>query len=68
MGVYLPLLGEGVSEVSFNIENALTTAGTIITWVVNQVAGNAVLAAAFTMGLLIPAGVKAFKRIAKVGK
>ena len=57
-----PMLGE------FTISGALTDATTVVSWVVETVTGNAVIAAAFTMGILVPAGVKAFKKIAKVGK
>lgn len=61
----IPILTGG-SEV--NISSALSDASTVVTWVITQVTSNAVILAAFTMGILVPAGVKAFKRIAKVGK
>lgn len=52
----------------FTISGALTDAKTVVDWVVGIVTDNAIIAAAFTMGILVPAGVKAFKRIARVGK
>lgn len=52
----------------FTLSGALTDAKTVVDWVVTAVTDNAIIAAAFTMGILVPAGVKAFKRIARVGK
>lgn len=52
----------------FTISGALEDAKTVVDWVVTAVTSNSIIAAAFTMGILVPAGVKAFKRIARVGK
>lgn len=57
-----PMLAE------FTIAGALADATTVVSWVVDTVTDNAVIAAAFTMGILVPVGVKAFKKISKVGK
>lgn len=64
MSSLLPVLTGGTSDIS----GALSDASTVVTWVITQVTSNAIILAAFTMGILVPAGVKAFKRIARVGK
>lgn len=57
-----------VALADFTLSGALTDAVSVITQIVNVVEGNVIIAAAFTLGVLIPAGAKAFKKIAKIGK
>ena len=53
---------------AFTISSVLQDATSVVNWVVTTVTSNAVIAAAFSMGILVPVGVKAFKKISKVGK
>lgn len=48
---------------TFDIDSSLTTATKIFNWVLGVIADNPLMAAAFAMAILIPAGIMAFRSI-----
>lgn len=57
-------LADGV----FDVTTALGTGKTIIEWVLGLISDNAVLAACFVLGTLIPAGIVAFSSFKKAAR
>lgn len=60
MSVLLPVLA-----VNPTVSGALEDASTIITNIIQIIGGQPILLAAFGMGVIVPAGVKAVRRLVK---
>ncbi len=55
-------LAEGAGG-TFDVDTMLSTASKIFSWVLGVVSDNPLMAAAFGMSILVPAGIMAFRNI-----